>query len=93
MDDEPIDSQAEALPPPEAPPAMPADAMAESMTSTEPERPQGFLAGVWGVIIFIILVGLIIGPFLWWVWLKSPLRIWLKIILTIVPIVILAILI
>jgi hypothetical protein len=88
MDDQPNDNQANQAPP-ELPPSLPPDAIADSMTSNEPEKPHGFFAGVGGAIVFVLLIGLVIGPILWWVWARSPLRIWLKIIVTILPIAIL----
>jgi hypothetical protein len=88
MEDEAADKQTHQTPP-DLPPSLPPDAIADSMTSNEPEKPQGFFAGVGGAIVFILLIGLVIGPLLWWVWARSPLRIWLKIIITILPIAIL----
>jgi hypothetical protein len=105
MDQQPIDNQPPIEPqespepsppaspdaPPDIPPEMPPDLTAQAMTSNEPEEPKGIMSGFWGIIIYIILIGTVIGIFLWWIWVKSPLRSWLKIVLTIIPIVILAI--
>ena len=56
-----------------------------------PAQEQGWIAGIWGILLFIVLIGPIFGLFLWWVWAKSPLRLWFQVILSLIPIVILAI--
>jgi glucan phosphoethanolaminetransferase (alkaline phosphatase superfamily) len=99
MNEQPEDGQPPSEPNPPAPPdsppeiqsEMPPEMTAQAMTSNELDEPKGIMSGFWGIIIYIILIGTVIGIFLWWIWVKSPLRTWLKVILTIIPIVILAI--
>jgi hypothetical protein len=69
------------------PPATPS--AAESMLP--PEQPASSSPLSWlSIIGFVILAGTVIGIFLWWVWIKSPLVIWLKIVLTVIPFAIFA---
>jgi hypothetical protein len=42
----------------------------------------GWFNKFWGLAVFILLTGLIIGFPLWWIWGRSPLLPWLKIVLS-----------
>jgi hypothetical protein len=48
----------------------------------EPAKERGWIAGVWGIVLFIILLGPIFGFFLWWAWTRSPLRAWVNLLIT-----------
>lgn len=79
--------------PTQAPPTSDMEPLQPEMEPSETVAPEPqFTTGssnlIW-LLVFIILSGGI-GLFLWWVWLKSPLVGWLKVVLTIIPFAILA---
>lgn len=52
-----------------------------SMMAEQHEQASWF-SKFWGVILMILIIGSIIGIPLWWIWARSPLRTWLKIVAT-----------
>lgn len=65
---------------PEVSPTMQEPISASMMAEHEEEK--GWFAKFWGVVLMILIIGSIIGIPLWWVWARSPLRTWLKIVAT-----------
>lgn len=48
----------------------------------EHEEERSWFSKFWGIVLMIFIIGSIIGIPLWWVWARSPLRTWLKIVAT-----------
>lgn len=70
---------------PETHPAAPPPISASEMG--EPESPRNTV--LW-IITFIILAGSVIGLLLYWIWIKSPLIGWVKVLVSILAVALLA---
>ncbi len=57
------------------------------------QEPVGWFSGFKGAIIMVLILGAILGLLMWWVWGRSPLVTWVRIAITIAPIIILFIII
>ncbi|HSW78573.1 MAG TPA: hypothetical protein VLF88_00955 [Candidatus Babeliales bacterium] len=55
--------------------------VSESMMN-ENEEQRGWFAQFWGLILMILIIGSILGLPLWWLWTRTPLRVWIKATLT-----------
>jgi hypothetical protein len=53
-----------------------------SSMMSEDEEQVGWFTKFWGALVMILLIGSILGLPLWWLWARSPLRIWIKATLT-----------
>ena len=54
---------------------------------SEPSQPKTWLQKIWGIVLFLILLGTVVGLPLWWVWAKSPFNLIIKVVITLIPIV------
>jgi hypothetical protein len=65
-------------------------AMPQTASENVPSE-HGWLAGIGGILLLIILLGPIFGLLLWWLWTKSPLRAWVQILASLAVVILLII--
>ena len=71
------------------PPVIPP--LPEYQLSEEEERP--WFVGWWGALLAVLLMGPFVGLWAWWILRQYQLRLWLRIVLVLIPLLILAIII
>jgi hypothetical protein len=62
----------------------------EGMMAPEEPAPRSLAMTILSILGFVIIAGTVIGLFWWWLWMKSPFVLWLKIVLSIIPFAIFA---
>jgi hypothetical protein len=74
-------------------PQLTPEAVQSQSMIDESEEPKGWFSGIGGAVLCVLLLGLVLGLLIWWVWGKSPLVTWVKIGISILPVIILFIII